>query len=78
MKCWAELLVPVGRLSYKMEVAMSNLTTFPFHCGPLPVFTRLYRFLARALVLLVYGGGGCLESCGSFVFFEVIWLFYCY
>lgn len=53
VKCWAELLVPVGRLSYKMEVAMSNLTTFPFHCGPLPVFTRLYRFLARALVLLV-------------------------
>ena len=43
----AELLVPVGRLSYKMGVEMSNLTTIPFHCGPLP------GFLARALVLLV-------------------------
>ena len=36
----AELLVPVGRLSYKMEVEMSNLTTIP------PVSSWIIMFLS--------------------------------
>ena len=72
----AELLVPEGRLSYNMGVAMSNLTTFPFHCGPLPVFTRLYRFLARgSSALSLRGGGDALKVAAHLSFLK---LFDCY
>ena len=72
----AELLVPEGRLSYNMGVAMSNLTTFPFHCGPLHVFTRLYRFLARgSSALSLRGGGDALKVAAHLSFLK---LFDCY